>query len=91
MKLQDAIDFYAEADEELGFEESGYPACVGHLGPVIAIAESGHNGPELEMYLTIDFVEWMATAKKGFDTGEFDSRIEAVNETRIEPAVSDGH
>ncbi len=92
MSIDDAVEFYCESDEELGFEHRGYPACVGHLNGVVAIADdTGENGSSLEMYDAATFLEWMTEAKALFESGECDTKREAVNEVRRDAAVQGGH
>jgi hypothetical protein len=94
MTIDEAMALFEEADEELGYEHRGYPACVGHLNGVVAVADdTGENGSSLAMYTASDFITWMEAANDAFerDDDDCDNLLEAINETRIQPAVLDGH
>ena len=94
MTIDEAMALFKEADDESGFEHRGYPACVGHLNGVVAVADdTGENGSSLEMYTASDFIAWMEAAKNALerDDDDCDTLLEAINETRIQPAVSEDH
>lgn len=91
MNIDEAMDLYREADEELGFEHRGYPACVGHLNGVVAIADEGDNGSSLEMFHADEFIDWMETARDELASGEWESLVAAVYENRPQPSVSGSH
>ena len=92
MTIDEAIDVFGAADEESGYEFRRYSACIAHLNGVVAIAdEDGENGSSLEMYTADAFIQWMTAAVDSLANGEFEDIIEAVNESRPEPAQSQGH
>jgi hypothetical protein len=91
MTIVQALEFYRDADDELGYEERGYPACVAELNGVVAIADESSNGSSLEMFTARDFIDWMIEAKTGLESGEYDSKVEAVNECRRTPDVDLNH
>ena len=92
MNVNKAISMYVSMDEDRGYESRRYPACVGELDGVVAIAdEEGENGSSLKMYRASDFIAWMEEARRALKEGEYESLWEAINETMIEPSVSDGH
>lgn len=91
MTIEEAIEFYRTYDESMDYEERGYPACIGELNGVVAIADESSNGSSLEMLTASDFIAWMTEAKDGLESGEFDSPCEAVNETRRKPDVEEDH
>lgn len=91
MNIDEAVDLYREADEDLGFEHRGYPACVGHLNGVVAIADESDNGSSLEMFDAYEFIKWMETARDELLAGERESLVEAVFENRPSPAVEGSH
>lgn len=92
MNIKQALEIYETADEESGYEHRSYGACIGELDGVVAIAdENGENGSSLKMYRSEEFINWMVIAQAGVAAGHFDDLHEAINETRIEPALSDGH
>ncbi len=91
MNINEAIEQYEKYDELLGYEHRGYPACVGHLNGVVAIADdTGDNGTSLEMYTEGDFIAWMTAAKEGLESGKYAGLSEAVGETTPEPSGSRG-
>jgi hypothetical protein len=89
--LDKAIEIYQLYDEELGYEHRGYPACVGELEGVVAIADvADENGSSLEMHAGEVFIQWMTKALE-FQS-EHDTELwEAVGETRPKPGVETGH
>ena len=91
MNIDEAMDLYREADEELGFDYRGYPACVGDLNGVVSIADECGNGSSLEMHDAGDFIQWMETARDELASGVWNSLVEAVNERRLRPAVEESH
>lgn len=92
LDIDRAIEIYQAADEEHGFEDRRYDACIGELGGVVAIAdEEGDNGSSLKMYRSEKFIAWMAAAQDGVAAGRFSDLCEAINETRIVPDLTDGH
>ena len=91
MKIDEAIEFYREYDESMEYEERGYPACIGELNGVVAIADESSNGSSLEMFTASDFIAWMTEAKELLETGEYDDMSEAVNESRRKPDVEEDH
>lgn len=91
MTIEEAMEFYREYDEYMDYEERGYPACVGHLNDVVAIADESSNGSSLEMFTATDFIAWMTEAKDLLESGECDSKCEAVNECRRKADVAEDH
>ena len=91
MKIDEAMQLYREADEELGFEHRPYPACIGQLNGIVAIADESDNGSSLEMYHSGDFIVWMKTARDELASGMWESLVEAVNERRLAPLVAESH
>ena len=91
MTISEAIDIYREYDEAGGFDERGYPACIGVLDGVVAIADESGNGSSLEMYRESDFVAWMIAARDGLACDDFDDMREAVNETRPTCEITETH
>ncbi len=91
MTIDEAMDFYRKYDESMDYDERGYPACVGHLKGVVAIADESSNGSSLEMFTASDFIAWMTEAKELLESGEADSKSEAVNECRRQADVSEDH
>lgn len=92
MNIEQAIEIYEAADELYGFDFRNYGVCIGVLDGVVAIAdEEGENGSSLEMYRSDKFIAWMEAARDGVAAGKFSDLCEAINETRIEPDVSEGH
>lgn len=92
LDIDQAMEIYETADEGYGYEDRKYGACIGELDGVVAIAdEEGDNGSSLTMYRTEKFIAWMEAAQAGVKEGRFSDLCEAVNETRIEPDLSEGH
>jgi hypothetical protein len=91
MTIEEAMEFYREYDESMDYEERGYPACIGELNGVVAIADESSNGSSLEMFTASDFIAWMTEAKELLESGECDSKCEAVNECRRKPDVAEDH
>lgn len=67
MNLQEAIEYFVEADESGDFEERRYPACIDELNGVVAIADEDDNGSNLSMFAADDFISWMEEAKSFCD------------------------
>ena len=90
MNIDEAMNLYREADEDLGFDHRSYPACIGHLNGVVAIADED-QGSSLEMHNADEFINWMETARDELASGEWESLVEAVNENRLRPSVAGSH
>lgn len=92
MTIDEAVALYEKHDEELGYEDRSYGACIGVLNGVVAIAdESSDNGSNLEMYTEQDFIRWMTEAEAGVASGEYLCVYDAVVNTKPEPVVADSH
>ena len=92
MNIKEAIEWYCEYDENRGYEERRYPACVAELNGVVAIAdEDGENGSSLEMYPADVFIEWMEKAREMFNADEDIWLSDCLYETAPECDVRLGH
>jgi hypothetical protein len=97
MNIDEAIEFFQSGDDEAGFEERRYPACIMSLNGVVAIADEDSNGSNLEMMTEDSFLRWMLDAKELFeriDDDEFGdpyTKYEAINETRPDNILRESH
>ena len=94
MTIVEAIQWYTDRDDEMGYEHRRYGACVAHLNGVVAIAdEDGENGSSLEMFTKDDFISWIESAKKMFEEqgGDGLDELNCLFETQPEPQFKLGH